>query len=300
MLWTYRKGWHLVSIRNDTDVQLHSFGPDGTLYVVPDDGTLPGIWKRTQSGWKQLPGSAALGYIASLAWSPQGVLTVVSVPQNGATTVWQFEHGRFVPMTSDRVPFAADSVTVGFAPNGHLAVGTSAHGVWIDEGGRWIQPGGVACPVTDVGQFGWSPSGVLTVSGKAESRDGLWQFSGGSWHQVQGLGPDIGADKIYEFGWSPTGVLTVSDATRCQIFELVGGRWTPVWTKTHATDQNAVPPKFAWSPTGALVTNGGDLGGLWELSPKGDWVQIGGASSPFAGEVGVSFTFAPKSLVHAP
>nr|WP_206880138.1 WD40 repeat domain-containing protein [Alicyclobacillus mali (ex Roth et al. 2021)] len=299
MLWTYRKGWHLVSVRNDTDVQLHTFGPDGSLYVVPDDGTLAGIWKQTASGWQQLPGSAQLGYIASLAWSPKAVLTVVSVPQNGATTVWQFEGDHFVAVTSDHAPFAADSLTVGFAPNGDLAVGTSAHGVWIDEGGRFVQPGGVACPVTDVGQFAWSPKGVLTVSGKAGSQNGLWQFSGGRWQQVQGAGPNIGADKIYQFGWSPQGVLTVSDASRCQIFELVDGHWTPVWTKTHATDRNATPPKFAWSPTGTLVTSGGDLGGLWELTPRGNWTEIGGKSSPFAGEVGVSFTFAPTRFVHA-
>ncbi|SIS49922.1 WD40 repeat domain-containing protein [Alicyclobacillus vulcanalis] len=297
MLWTYHKGWHLVSIHNDTDVQLHSFGPDGTLYVVPDDGTLAGIWKRTAAGWQQLPGSAALGYITSLAWSPKGVLTAVSVPQNGASTVWQFENGRFVAVTSDHAPFAADSLTVGFDPQGDLAIGTSAHGVWIEKNGRLVQPGGVPCPVEDVGQFAWSPAGVLTVSGKAGSQNGLWQFSDGHWQQVQGAGPDIGADKIYQFRWSPSGVLTVSDATRCQIFELVKGRWVPVWTKTHATDRNATPPKFAWSAQGVLVTNGGDLGGLWALEPNGSFAQIGGKSSPFTGEVGVSFTFAPARLV---
>ncbi|GMA56912.1 hypothetical protein GCM10025858_14150 [Alicyclobacillus sacchari] len=88
-------------------------------------------------------------------------------------------------------------------------------------------------------------------------------------------------------------MLTVSDGTACQLFQLQNGRWVRIWNKTKASDPDAMPPYFAWSPKGVLVCDGGDIGGLWQEDQTGTWTLIGGNASPFRGQRNVSFTWAP-------
>ncbi|SDW85132.1 hypothetical protein SAMN04489725_11723 [Alicyclobacillus hesperidum] len=292
-LWLYQRGWRPVEIQGDANVQVHAFAPDGTLYAATDDGQLAGLWKRTNEGWTQVPGTTQMGYITSILWSPKGTLTVVSIPDNGATTIWQQIGQKWIALGGENAPFAGDTLTIQWSPSGQLTVGSSGHGAFTYENGTWTPAGGVPTPISDVQQIGWSPEGNLYVAGHTSGSTGLWELSGGHWHEVNGLGQAVGHDKIREFGWSPQGVLTVSDGTACQLFQLQSGRWVCIWNKTKASDPDALPPYFAWSPQGTLVCDGGDIGGLWQETANGSWTLIGGNQSPFRGQRNVSFTWAP-------
>ncbi|WP_284199353.1 WD40 repeat domain-containing protein [Alicyclobacillus sacchari] len=146
-LWTYHRGWQPVQIQGDTNVQVHAFAPDGTLYAAPDDGQLAGLWKRTSKGWTQVSGTAQLGYITAIVWSPKGVLTVVSIPDNGATTIWQQNGPTWTALGGENTPFAGDTLTVQWSPSGQLTVGSSGHGLFAYDHGKWVPAGGVPSPL---------------------------------------------------------------------------------------------------------------------------------------------------------
>ncbi|EPZ47417.1 WD40 repeat domain-containing protein [Alicyclobacillus acidoterrestris] len=278
-LWEYNKGWQAVSINGDGTITVHAWSPQNILYAAPDDGQTNGIWRQSGGHWQLVNGSANLGYIQSIQWSPEGTLTVVSEASDGSTTVWQYVNNQWKNLNSAHVPFAADTIQVSWSPDGVLTVATNHHGVWQYRNGTWTQPGGKS-PIDTVSQVGWSPEGELVVSGAGGQSTGLWGLENGTWSALGNAQVASPSHGIRQFGWSPSGVLTVSDAATDHIYQLKSGHWVSIWNKTSASDRNASPPAFQWSPSGVLTCDGGDLGGIWQYQ-GGTWSQIGGDKSPF-------------------
>lgn len=287
-LWVYSHGWKHVSVNNDETVAKFAWSPANTPYVIPDDGQTAGIWYQSGNNWRNIKGSSALGFINSIQFSPKGTLTVTAQASDGSATVVQYVDGRWITLDKGNVPFAADGLQVMWSPQGVLTLATSQHGVWMYQNGTWTQPGGINSPIHNVTQLGWSPQGVLFISGDSGDSTGLWAFNNGQWSQMGGANTPIAKDEIRQFGWSPSGVLTVSDFTTGTIDQFDGSTWTKVWNQGTSNQSNPLPVTFGWSPSGVLTCNGGQLGGLWQYQ-SGKWMEVGGANAPLKSQTGIVF-----------
>lgn len=290
-LWTYDKGWNEVKVNGDETVAHYAWSPSNQIYAAPDDGKTMGVWFKSNGHWKVVSGSAAFSFISSIEFSPTGVLTITAQASDGSSTVYQYQNGKWHRLNTGNVAFAPDGIQVNWSPQGVLMLATSQHGIWQYVNGSWSQPGGVASPIGNVAQIGWSPQGNLVVAGDASKSQGIWTLANGHWSPIGGTSAQVAKDGISQFGWSPTGVLTVSDATTGHIDQLKSGHWSAVWTRT--SPGNSKPVTFAWSPSGNLTCVGGSIGGLWQYR-NGKWAQIGGDKSPLKGQSPISFGWSAK------
>lgn len=287
-LWTYDNAWKQVEVNGDKTVAVYAWSPKNVLYAVPNDSKTTGIWYQSSQGWKVVPGSAALTFVNSVQFSPDGALTVTSQATDGSAIVSQYKNGTWQRLNSVHIPFAADGIQVAWSPSGVLTVATSGDGVWEDQNGTWRQAGGVKSPISDVAQVGWSPQGKLVISGDSKHARGIWALSNGAWDEIGGTHSAIAKDGIRQFAWSPSGVLTISDTSNGQMDQFESGKWVTIWTPK--SKASIVPAQFGWSPSGVLTNNGGRAGGVWAYQ-HGTWSEIGGATSPLHGQPSIIFNW---------
>lgn len=235
--------------------------PTGMPWVVNEGGS---IYRRTPSGWQQLPGAAKdIGIGANGAvW----VIGTNAVP--GGFGIWSWTGTTWTAIDGGAVRIAVD-------PTGAPWVVNSAGGIFRRVGNQWQQTSGAA---NDIG-IGANGTVVVIGTNAVAGGFGIWAMNAaGSWDAIPGGATNVSV--------GPTGLPWVVNSSQA-IFEGVGQAPAPVVVG-------------ATGPTagGNLLTNGGfeapALGnGAWNVFPSipgwrttagpGVEVQAGAAGAPAEG-----------------
>ncbi|WAH37580.1 WD40 repeat domain-containing protein [Alicyclobacillus dauci] len=224
------------------------WSPTGIMTIVAEasDGS-SSVWQYVNGKWDRLDYSsvpfAADGL--QVEWSPSGVLTLAT----SAHGVWQYVGGSWSQPGGVNSPIG-NVTQLAWSPQGELLISgdsKKALGLWQLQNTGWSRVGGADAPFAKDGirQFGWSPTGTLTVSDSTNGK--IYQMESGKWTAVWNNTPSDSHSVIpITFGWSPSGLLTCNGGFLGGIWQYQSGTWNEVGGDNSPLKNQAAAP-FAWS-----------------------------------------------------